>query len=167
MRATTGSDVSGPVEYYFDETSGENGGTDSGWVTNPVYNDTGLDPSTQYTYTVQMRDSASNTGTASSPANATTYAPKIASGALTATASTQFSDDRGPAYVVDGSGMTGLAHSNGHPDGQMWLDNEQTPQWFKVDLGVSYYVDKMVVYNFNWSGYTNRGCKNVEVFYSN
>jgi hypothetical protein len=72
MTATTGSDASPPVEYYFDETSGNPGGTDSGWVTNPVYNDTGLDPETQYTYTVQMRDSLANTGTASAPANATT-----------------------------------------------------------------------------------------------
>jgi hypothetical protein len=72
MTATTGSDASPPVEYFFDETSGNPGGTDSGWVTNPVYNDTGLDPNTQYTYTVQMRDSLANTGTASAPANATT-----------------------------------------------------------------------------------------------
>ncbi|MHC4865966.1 MAG: Calx-beta domain-containing protein [Planctomycetota bacterium] len=72
MTATTGTDVSGPVEYFFDETSGNPGGTDSGWVTNPVYNDTGLTASTQYTYTVQMRDSLANTGTASAPANATT-----------------------------------------------------------------------------------------------
>jgi hypothetical protein len=72
MTATTGNDASPPVEYYFDETSGNPGGTDSGWVTNPVYNDTGLQASTQYTYTVQMRDSVPNTGTASAPANATT-----------------------------------------------------------------------------------------------
>ena len=77
MTATTGSDPSGPVEYFFDETSGNPGGTDSGWTTNPVYNDTGLTASTQYTYTVQMRDSVTptpNVGTASSPANATTDA---------------------------------------------------------------------------------------------
>ncbi|MHC4646325.1 MAG: Calx-beta domain-containing protein [Planctomycetota bacterium] len=72
MTATTGSDASPPVEYFFDETSGNPGGSDSGWVTNSVYNDTGLDADTQYTYTVQMRDSLANTGTASSPANATT-----------------------------------------------------------------------------------------------
>jgi hypothetical protein len=75
MTATTGSDATGPVEYYFDEITDNNGATDSGWVTNPVYNDSGLDPNTQYTYTVQMRDSVSptpNTGTASSPASATT-----------------------------------------------------------------------------------------------
>ncbi len=74
MTATTGTDATGPVEYYFDETSGNPGGTDSGWVTNPVYNDTGLNPSTQYTYTVQMRDALSNTGTASGTQSATTDA---------------------------------------------------------------------------------------------
>ncbi|MHC4086351.1 MAG: metallophosphoesterase [Planctomycetota bacterium] len=74
MTATTGSDVSGPVEYYFDETSGNPGGTDSGWQTSANYTDSGLTAYTQYTYTVQMRDSLSNTGTASSPANATTDA---------------------------------------------------------------------------------------------
>jgi len=72
MTATTGSDPSGPVEYYFNETTGGPGATDSGWQTSPSYTDSGLDPDTQYTYTVQMRDSVPNTGTASSPANATT-----------------------------------------------------------------------------------------------
>ncbi|MHC4619628.1 MAG: Calx-beta domain-containing protein, partial [Planctomycetota bacterium] len=74
MTATTGSDASPPVEYYFDEISGNPGGSDSTWTTNPVYNDTGLDPGTQYTYTVQMQDSLGNTGTASAPASATTLA---------------------------------------------------------------------------------------------
>ena len=65
MTATTGSDASNPVEYYFDETSGENGGTSSSWQTSASYTDSGLDADTQYTYTVQMRDSAStpNVGT--------------------------------------------------------------------------------------------------------
>jgi hypothetical protein len=78
MTATTGSDSSGPVEYYFDETSGNPGGADSGWQTSPSYTDGGLNPSTQYTYTVTMRDSATptpNMGTPSNPANATTMAP--------------------------------------------------------------------------------------------
>jgi hypothetical protein len=72
MTATTGSDATGPVEYLFDETSGNPGATDSGWQTSASYTDSGLDPSTQYTYTVQMRDALLNTGTASSPASATT-----------------------------------------------------------------------------------------------
>ena len=65
------------VEYYFEETSGNPGGSDSGWQTSASYTDSGLTASTQYTYTVRMRDSATptpNVGTASSPANATTDA---------------------------------------------------------------------------------------------
>ncbi|KKL21116.1 hypothetical protein LCGC14_2448680, partial [marine sediment metagenome] len=77
MTATTGSDATGPVEYYFAETTFGPGSTDSGWQTSPSYTDSGLTASTQYTYTVQMRDSATtpNVGTVSSGANATTNAP--------------------------------------------------------------------------------------------
>jgi hypothetical protein len=74
MTATTGSDPSGPVEYRFVETSGNPGGTDSGWQTSVSYTDNGLDADTQYTYTVTMRDALGNTGTAATPANATTDA---------------------------------------------------------------------------------------------
>jgi hypothetical protein len=68
MTATAGSDASGPVEYYFTCTAG--GGNDSGWQTSASYTDTGLTPDTQYTYSVTMRDSLGNTGTASAPASA-------------------------------------------------------------------------------------------------
>jgi beta-glucanase (GH16 family) len=74
MVATTGSDASGPVEYYFTETSGNSGGTSSAWQTSTSYTDSGLNASTQYTYTVTMRDALGNTGTASSGASATTNA---------------------------------------------------------------------------------------------
>ncbi|MEN8126950.1 MAG: DNRLRE domain-containing protein [Planctomycetota bacterium] len=74
MTATTGTDISG-VLYYFTETSGNPGGSDSEWQSSSSYTDTGLDPSTQYTYTVTMRDSQGNTGTASSSASATTMDP--------------------------------------------------------------------------------------------
>jgi hypothetical protein len=46
MTATTGTDENGPVEYYFTETTGIPGGSDSGWQTNPSYTDTDLDPDT-------------------------------------------------------------------------------------------------------------------------
>jgi len=49
MAADLGYDITGPVEYYFDETSGNPGGSDSGWQTEPTYTDTGLTPETQYT----------------------------------------------------------------------------------------------------------------------
>ena len=71
MTATTASDPSG-VEYYFDCTAG--GGNDSAWQDSTTYEDTGLSPSTQYTYRVQARDKSSNqnTGGWSSTQSATT-----------------------------------------------------------------------------------------------
>jgi hypothetical protein len=73
MTATTANDASG-VEYYFDETSGNPGGTDSGWQDSPEYTDDGLDAETEYTYTVTARDksAAGNTTAPSDPASATT-----------------------------------------------------------------------------------------------
>lgn len=75
MTATTGSDATPPVEYYFAETSGNAGGTDSGWQTAWGYSDGGLSPETEYTYTVTMRDAVTptpNVGSTSGPASATT-----------------------------------------------------------------------------------------------
>jgi hypothetical protein len=71
MIATTASDTSG-VEYYFDCTAG--GGHDSGWQDSTTYQDAGLTPNTQYTYTVKARDKSPNYNetTASSSASATT-----------------------------------------------------------------------------------------------
>jgi len=74
MTATTGADASPPVEYYFTETSGNPGASDSGWTTNPVFTDSGLLPGTLYSYTVQMRDSLANMGAASAAASTTTNA---------------------------------------------------------------------------------------------
>jgi len=62
MVATTASDPSG-VEYYFDETSGNPGGSDSGWQDSTSYTDTGLQAGTQYCYTVRARDKSPNQNT--------------------------------------------------------------------------------------------------------
>ena len=76
MTATTGSDPSG-VQYRFDETSGNPGGSDSGWQTSPSYTDSGLNASTQYCYRVRMRDQSpnQNTGSWSTTNCATTTSP--------------------------------------------------------------------------------------------
>jgi hypothetical protein len=78
MTVTEGSDASGPVWYYFAETSGNPGGDDSGWQLSPTYTDSRLAPHTEYTYTVKMRDSATlpNVGAASEEASATTGPPQ-------------------------------------------------------------------------------------------
>lgn len=72
MTATTGADVSPPVEYYFDETSGNPGGSDSGWQASPTYTDSYLQPGTEYVYRVKMKDRFGNETEPSEPAAATT-----------------------------------------------------------------------------------------------
>jgi len=75
MEATTASDDSG-VEYYFACTAG--GGHDSGWQDGTSYEDTGLQPETQYTYQVQARDKSSNqNATDWSTAESATTAPGV------------------------------------------------------------------------------------------
>jgi hypothetical protein len=59
MTAATASDPAG-VEYFFDEISGNPGGSDSGWQDSPTYDDTGLSHDTQYTYLVMARDKSPN-----------------------------------------------------------------------------------------------------------
>lgn len=55
MTATTATDADG-VEYYFEETTGNLGGSDSGWQDSPVYTDTDLSSDTEYCYRVRARD---------------------------------------------------------------------------------------------------------------
>jgi hypothetical protein len=75
MTATTASDTSG-VEYYFEETSGNAGGSDSGWQSSRTYTDVDLVPETQYAYKVRARDKSPNYNTTgwSTTASATTPA---------------------------------------------------------------------------------------------
>jgi beta-galactosidase len=74
MTATTATDDSG-VEYYFHETTGHAGGSDSNWQDSTTYTDTGLDPNTTYTYQVKARDKSANQNETaySTTQSATTY----------------------------------------------------------------------------------------------
>jgi len=62
MSAVRGSDPNGPVEYYFEEASGNPGGSNSGWQIENTYIDADLLENTQYSYRVKMRDSVCNEG---------------------------------------------------------------------------------------------------------
>jgi subtilisin-like proprotein convertase family protein len=59
MVASAATDASG-VEYYFEETSGNSGGSDSTWQSSPVYVDTGLTPNETYSYRARARDQSAN-----------------------------------------------------------------------------------------------------------
>ena len=67
MQARPAADSSKPVEYLFEETSGNPGGTDSGWQESPLYFDLGLSPGKAYKYAVRARDTRKNTTKASTP----------------------------------------------------------------------------------------------------
>ncbi len=56
MAAATATAGTGPIQYFFDETSGNPGGDDSGWQSSPIYQDSGLTPGLTYSYTVSARD---------------------------------------------------------------------------------------------------------------
>jgi len=73
MTATTATDASGIVEYRFTETSGGPGANSSGWQSSASYTDHGLNPNTQYSYTVTYRDALGNTGNPSAAVRAYTY----------------------------------------------------------------------------------------------
>lgn len=72
MTASTASDDCCAVQYYFDETSGNPGATDSGWQASPTYSDTGLTFNTEYTYKVWTKDCRDNHAANSSSKSATT-----------------------------------------------------------------------------------------------
>jgi hypothetical protein len=102
MTATTAADASG-VEYYFDETTGGPGGTDSGWQDSPSYTDTGLSDGTQYCYQVMARDKSVNQ-------NATAY-----SSTECVTAQTQPATND---YYIDSVG--GNDNNNGTSESTPW-----------------------------------------------
>ncbi|MEM4217584.1 MAG: hypothetical protein QXZ09_06145 [Candidatus Methanomethylicaceae archaeon] len=78
MTATTATDAhSPPVQYYFDETTGRSGGTDSGWQSSSSYTDGGLLANTQYCYQVRARDSASPPNETSPSSNVCRYTHAI------------------------------------------------------------------------------------------
>ncbi len=140
MAATTASDPSG-VEYFFDCTAGA-GGHDSGWQDSTSYQDTGLSPSTQYTYRVQARDKSANQntggwstsqaattqdGTAPTPNPSTWATVPYATGStsISMTATTA-SDPSGVQYFFDCTAGAG-GHDSGWQSGATYQDTGLTP----------------------------------------
>ena len=126
MTAVVGTDANGPVEYYFTETSGAPGGSNSGWQSSPTYTDVGLSRSTQYTYTVMMRDGLGNIGTASAPVSGTTssYNPPLFS----------VDHDNLPGVGVTVETWDGFTKHAGFPTvvvlgGEKWYSNKYFPGW--------------------------------------
>ena len=144
MIATTATDQTG-VEYYFDETSGNPGGNDSGWQSSPTYTDTGLSDNTQYTYTVMARDKtpSQHATAASSPESATTPAldntppspspmtwasvpAALGYSSITMTATTA-TDPSGVEYFFDETSGSPGGTDSGWQDSPTYTDNGLDP----------------------------------------
>jgi hypothetical protein len=76
--------------------------------------------------------------------------------------------DRTAIHTVDQSGLTGDEHTN-VPDGSMWLThgtfaapNDTAPQ-ITFDLGASYLVDSMKVWNYNELNLPSRGISSARI----
>ncbi len=67
MSAQKANDLSGRVQYYFEETSGNPGGKTSGWINDNYFENYGLQPNIEYAYTVKVRDYHGNVSKASEP----------------------------------------------------------------------------------------------------
>ncbi|MEM7391530.1 MAG: carbohydrate-binding protein, partial [Verrucomicrobiota bacterium] len=120
MTAVVGTDVSGPVEYYFEEHSGNPGGSDSGWQMSPHYADTGLTPNTMYSYTVRLRDAVGNAGIASAPVNQTTAPPD------TTPPTPDPASFAAPPAAVDSHTISMTALTGTDPSGPVEYDFEET-----------------------------------------
>jgi len=186
MTATTATDPSG-VQYYFDETTGNPGGSDSGWQSDTSYTNYGLNPETEYTYTVTARDNSANQNETdpSTAESATTppftscpggyYTDYIGAGHDTDVVATVSLGDG--QLTVDGSGLVGDEHSTEWDDG--WIHYGQPPVpapspnpargdgfWIHYDLGYLYTLADMWVWNSNESCCTDRGFKDLVIDYS-
>jgi hypothetical protein len=107
MVATTANDPAG-VEYYFDETSGNAGGSDSGWQDSASYTDSGLSAGTEYTYTVTARDksAAQNFTGGSASASAITGESNIvlsANGGVLDSFTSEYNGNFGAALLANGN----------------------------------------------------------------
>lgn len=60
MTASTATDPTTPIQYKFDELTGNPGGTSSAWQATTFYSDGGLTANTPYTYGVKARDGLLN-----------------------------------------------------------------------------------------------------------
>ena len=78
-------------------------------------------------------------------------------------------DGRLPSQAVNGAGMTGATHDN--TTSNMWMgknsgngDSRAYANWFAVKFETKQTLGQVKIWNYNQSGYVNRGFKAVDVY---
>ena len=78
--------------------------------------------------------------------------------------------DRKAIYAVNGAGMNADGtHQSDVANGKMWEAGSvsaTSPGSFKVNLGRVVYLNGIKIWNYNWGGYTTRGAKDMEIYYT-
>ena len=78
--------------------------------------------------------------------------------------------DRKAIYAVNGAGMNADGtHQSDVANGKMWEAggvSSTSPGSFKVDLGRIVYLNGIKIWNYNWGQYSNRGVKDMEIYYT-
>jgi C1A family cysteine protease/fibronectin type 3 domain-containing protein len=139
MVATTGTDPTMPIDYYFNFTgspTGGGGGADSGWQPGTSYVNSGLQPNHQYGYRVKAIDGADNETSYSTPTRYAYTAIEVLSGigfGTVTTTSIQVQSINTPSGLTRGnSGLvienTTKATSSGWTqDNSLWTSSSLSP----------------------------------------
>jgi len=139
MVATTASDPSLPINYYFDfvdSPTGGTGGADSGWQVGTSYMNSGLQINHQYGYRVKARDGVPNETSFSAPTSYTYSAIEtpsaIAFGTITSTSIQAQSTNTPSGLTRGGSGLmientTNATNSGWKQDNTFWTSGSLSP----------------------------------------
>ena len=90
---------------------------------------------------------------------------QIAPSQLSVTASTHHGTGD-VAGAFNGDGLTGGLHNNIESDGWLTTTGAPSGKWLKVDLGGTYDLDHLDVWNGNRAGFTHRGIKQADIYYA-
>lgn len=72
-----------------------------------------------------------------------------------------------PVRTIDQSGLSAGEHSSAKGTGWATLFKDPATHWIQWDLGASYILDSIHVWNLNNSGSTTGGVRAVDIYYSN
>lgn len=107
------------------------------------------------------------TGSASAATLINTYGPSN----ITVTASDFINGNTAPSKTIDASGLnTGTGEHNSGTQ-TSWMNsannNDVSDEWIQWDLGASYILDSIQVWNYNDSSRFDSGVKNLDIYVSN
>jgi hypothetical protein len=133
MTATVGTDVSTPIQYQFAynatgcaANNGGDGATRT-WSTSNSYTNSPLSTNKCYSYTVQMRDALSNTGTASAEVDVYTSAAVPSAPTLSAAGETTFEIDNNANSNPTNTEFAAMVTSSDNDWNNKYIKSDGTP----------------------------------------